>query len=117
MKYFTEGEINRASFGCIDGFSRMHPYTLEMLDALREACGFPLSGSCFFRTVEWDESQGRSGNSKHTLGIAFDIKCTESWKRHIIVKRAMELGFTGIGIHKDFVHLDTRDSAAVLWLY
>lgn len=117
MKFFTEKEINDASFGCDDGFSRMSPEFLEMLDALRESCGFPLVCSCYFRTVEWDISEGRSGNSKHTLGIAADIKFRNSWERYVIVQKAMELGFTGIGIHKDFVHVDIREDTPVLWLY
>lgn len=117
MIYFTEKEINKASFGCKDGADRMKPQALLMFDALREACGFPLDGSCYFRTREFDIVQGRSGNSKHTVGIAADFKCHDPFKRAIIVQKALELGFKGIGIHKDFVHVDCREDELVMWLY
>jgi hypothetical protein len=34
-----------------------------------------------------------------------------------IVTKAIELGFTGIGIADDFVHVDTRGTTPVMWTY
>lgn len=117
LRYFTEAEINTASFGVDNGSEFMSIKALLMLDQLREACGFPMQLTCAYRSLEWDISQGRSGRSTHIQGIAFDIKCTEGWKRSVIVRKAQELGFNGIGVHKDFVHVDLRDDTPVLWLY
>jgi len=33
------------------------------------------------------------------------------------VANALNLGFTGIGIDDGFVHVDTRGTTPVLWLY
>ena len=50
-------------------------------------------------------------------GIAADIGVKNGSERYIIVKHAMAMGFNGIGIHKSFVHVDTRISTPVLWEY
>jgi len=33
------------------------------------------------------------------------------------VQQALEKGFTGIGIAKTFVHVDTRGTTPVMWVY
>jgi hypothetical protein len=38
-------------------------------------------------------------------------------ERRQLVKQAFYLGFTGIGIHKTFVHVDMRETEPVLWVY
>jgi hypothetical protein len=35
----------------------------------------------------------------------------------VIVKNAIELGFTGIGVASSFVHVDTREGDPVMWTY
>jgi hypothetical protein len=35
----------------------------------------------------------------------------------IVVREAIQLGFTGIGVAKGFVHVDTRTTAPVMWTY
>ena len=53
----------------------------------------------------------------HAQGIAADIKITNAAHRYTIVANALNLGFTGIGIDDGFVHVDTRGSTPVIWLY
>ena len=50
-------------------------------------------------------------------GIAADIKVTNGKHRYELVKFAMDLNFTGIGLHKTFVHLDVREDTPVVWTY
>jgi hypothetical protein len=38
-------------------------------------------------------------------------------ERRQLVKQAFYLGFTGIGVHKTFVHVDMRETEPVLWVY
>ena len=39
-------------------------------------------------------------------------------QRHTIVKKAIELGFSGIGVAKGFVHVDVRATdIPVMWTY
>jgi uncharacterized protein YcbK (DUF882 family) len=60
---------------------------------------------------------GGSSKSKHVEGIAVDILC-DGHQKYILTKIAIELGFGGIGIAKDFIHIDTRDIAdRVIWTY
>ena len=35
----------------------------------------------------------------------------------IIVKEALKLGFTGIGVAKTFIHVDIRKTTPVVWTY
>ena len=89
------------------------------MDELREKCGFPLVINCAYRSREWDISKGRSGNSAHTKGKAVDIRCDSSTNRYYIIKLALELGITRIGIGSNFIHLDNDDSLTqnVIWDY
>ena len=53
----------------------------------------------------------------HVLGIACDIKVNNGSEKMTIVKEAIRLGFTGIGIAKNFIHLDRRTTTPVIWTY
>ena len=120
MKYFSQSEINNASFGTDKGFNFMSDRALLMFDKLREACGFPLIGTCFYRTVKHDRSKGRTGNSQHCKGLAVDFKYTNMAQAVRIIAEAGKLGFTGIAINekKKFVHLDIRESKQIKsWEY
>lgn len=120
MRYFTETEINAASFGVEDGFDYMEEQTLEMLDMLRHNCGFPFVCTCFYRSVEHDKSKGRSGKSQHCSGRGVDISYKNMAQAVRIVAEAGKLGFIGIAINEKlkFVHVDTRPgSTIVTWEY
>lgn len=107
-KYFTNAEFRKCDPPC--GLDDMNPELMAKLDALREKCNMPLVINCAYRSPEWDKRKGRSGNSAHTRGLAVDIRCNASATRFKIVRCAMELGFTRIGIGKTFVHLDIDKS-------
>lgn len=96
--------------------SDMDKVFLSKLDKLREYCGFPLLINCAYRSVDWDQEHGRSGNSYHCAGRAVDIRCLDSHKRGLIVMHAPYCGLNGIGIAKNFVHVDDRADARI-WLY
>lgn len=81
---------------------------LKQLDKLREYCGFPLIVNCFYRSVDHDKKNGRSGTSYHCKGRAADIRCLDSHKRAAIVRNAIILGLNGIGVYKNFIHVDNR---------
>ena len=79
---------------------------LHVLDLIRENAGIPLVLNCAYRSKAHDIAKGRSGNSAHTKGLAVDIRCTTSANRLKIVKAALSVGITRIGIGKNFVHID-----------
>lgn len=107
-KYFNDAEFGNCDPPC--KLNDMKPELMAMLDELRERCNMPLVINCAYRSVGWDKSKGRSGNSAHTKGMAVDIRCNSSATRFKIVRYAIELGFNRIGIGKTFIHLDIDKS-------
>jgi hypothetical protein len=54
---------------------------------------------------------------RHEAGFPFDIAVSGGVQRYLLVAAAIKLGFSGIGVAKGFVHVDTRTSARVIWVY
>ncbi len=68
-----------------------------------------------YRTPEYSVKVGGSKDDGHTVGIAVDIKWYDK-QNHIIPPKyiacvAQDVGFTGIGIMSNSIHLDTRTTA------
>jgi uncharacterized protein YcbK (DUF882 family) len=113
LKYFTLSEFN-----CKEtGENRMNMEFLEKLDKLREACGFPFSITSGYRSPQHSIERKKSTPGTHTLGIAADIIVADGSQRFIITEQAIALGFSGIGVADDFIHVDTRKTTPVLWCY
>ena len=116
-KYFSAQEFKRCTPSC--DITQMDAGFLQVLDEVREGAGIPLVLNCAYRSVAYDKSKGRSGNSAHTRGKAVDIRCNTSANRYKIVAAALGAGIRRIGIGKTFVHLDDDDSLpqGVIWDY
>lgn len=113
MKYFDIDE-----FECTHtGANHMDPNFCWLLDDLRERCGFPFKITSGYRDISHPNECFKDKPGTHTLGIAADIAVTSGTQRLAIVKEALELGFTGIGVAKTFVHVDRRTTVPVLWTY
>jgi len=114
FKYFKKSD-----FDCQEtGENRMEDEFIHALDALREVCGWPFVVTSGYRDPSHSVERNKAnGGGTHTMGIAADIKVTNAKQRHEIVKNAMAMGFTGIGIAKTFVHVDQREDTPVLWTY
>lgn len=107
-------------FACKEtGENEMSIPFITRLDHLRHVCGFPFIVTSGYRSkehsAERDKPKGSVG--QHTLGIAADIAVRNAEQRYLIVKHATQLGFTGIGVAKGFVHVDTRVTSPVVWVY
>lgn len=114
MKYFKLEEFNCSH----TGKNEMKASFLDKLDRLREECGFPFHITSGYRDVSHpDEVIKPNGGGTHTLGIAADIAVSSGHQRYLIIKNALEMGFTGIGVAKGFIHLDTRATNPVIWSY
>lgn len=113
--YFKEMEFLRASPSC--HLEDMNMRFMHRLDKLRELCNFPLVVNSAYRSRDYELSKKRSGTSWHCKGRAIDIRCDDSWKRYMIVRNAIKLGFNGIGIGKNYIHLDDRDVSPCIWHY
>ena len=118
-KYFQPSEFRRCTPPC--SIDDMQPNFLTLLDAIRERAGIPLVLNSAYRSKEYENQKGRSGNSAHTYGLAVDIRCHGTNTRWKIVRAAVSLGVTRIGIGSTFVHIDTGESRGlppnVIWTY
>ena len=113
LRYFQLSE-----FDCKEtGENKMHKDFLQKLDELRHYCGFPFLITSGYRSVNHSVEVKKSKPGTHTQGIAADISINNGVDRINIVSKALELGFTGIGVANTFVHVDIRDSTPVMWTY
>jgi len=109
FKYFKIEE-----FDCQEtGDNEMDVSFVHRLDQLRENCGFPFSITSGFRSKEHSIEKRKAKPGTHTKGIAADIYHSDGVKMRKIVEEALKMGFTGIGIHATFIHVDDR----VLWSF
>src|SRR5210317_2604294 len=114
LKYFTLDE-----FDCKEtGQNKMSNNFLIMIDRLREECGFPFVITSGYRAPEHSAEKDKLTKGRHTQGIAADIAVSNGYQRYMIVEKAIELGFKGIGVADGFVHVDLRNVAdPVMWTY
>ena len=113
MKYFSYDE-----FKCKEtGENKIKPDFVARLDLLREACGFPFVITSGYRSPEHSIEAAKEKPGTHAQGIAADIAVKNGIERGKIVRAAIDLGFTGIGVAKDFVHVDIRGGELVVWRY
>lgn len=112
-KYFALDEFN-----CKEtGENNMSHEFITALDILREKCGFPFVITSGYRSPRHSVEAAKAAPGQHTQGIAADIAVSNGAQRMAIVSNAIELGFTGIGVAKGFVHVDMRKTTPVMWVY
>ena len=113
MKYFDISE-----FDCSEtGENYMNPAFLAILDMLREHCGFPFVITSGYRSPKHSIEAAKKEPGLHSKGIAADISAPDGVRKRKIVEEALKLGFGGIGVGKDFIHVDTRPDTPVVWGY
>ena len=107
-----------SDFDCQEtGENEMDPEFIRKVDELRSAVGRPLYVTSGYRSPTHSIEAKKSQPGTHAHGIACDIKVSGGAERRELVKQAFYLGFTGIGVAKEFVHVDTRTTTPVLWAY
>lgn len=91
---------------------------LALLEELRIRYGKQLTINSGYRCPEYNDTLKNSvAGSKHCLGMAVDIGCIDSKERYELLALAIDIGFGGIGIAKDFIHVDSRTDEKVMWVY
>ena len=92
---------------------------VALLDELRKKVGRPININSGYRTRAHNGKVGGKRTSAHLKGRAVDIAVRSSRKRMQIIRAALELGFTRVGVGKAFVHLDVDDTKPqdVCWTY
>jgi len=89
-----------------DGDYWHDPAFLDGLEALRAAMNAPLRIDSGHRCAQWNAAIGGAPASMH-LRIATDI-ALDGHDRPLILRAALQAGFTGIGLAVSFIHLDRR---------
>ena len=114
MKYFNESEFNN--------FEMMDEKLLTMLDNLREAYGYPIKLTSTYRSPDHPIEKKKKAPGEHAYGAAVDIASVGGKATFKLVKAAIEVGFTRIGVSRknNFVHVGIGYPDAppiTLWTY
>jgi zinc D-Ala-D-Ala carboxypeptidase len=108
-EYFSPVELRCHCGKCDSEGKEMNEEFMKKLIALRERLDFPFVISSAYRCLSYNARISQAKNSAHTTGRAVDI-VVRGEKALQVVKEAIALGFTGIGVkQKDigrFIHLD-----------
>lgn len=117
LKHFTPSEFYCKCPECNSSkHVNMDHYFLYLLDELRELCGFPFVITSGYRCKNHPVEKAKSTPGVHNKRIAADIQVSSGAQRRAIVEGALRLGFNGIGVHEQFVHVDLRDRPT-MWMY
>ena len=114
MKYFEESEFSN--------FEMMDEKLLSMLDKMREIYGYAIKITSSYRSPEHPIEAAKKQPGEHSYGAAVDIVSDSGGKTFRLVKAAIEVGFTRIGISrkKGFIHLGIGYPGApekTIWTY
>lgn len=104
--------------GCC-GKQFMDKAFVMMLQYARDVACIPFDISSGWRCLVHNAAVGGSPGSSHMIGMAVDIRCTNSQDRWTIVMALKKAGFRRIGIGKDFIHVDNDPAKVqnVIWVY
>jgi zinc D-Ala-D-Ala carboxypeptidase len=113
VRYFKIEEFDCSA----TGRNAMNPAFLERIDELRHRCNFPFLITSGYRAETHPIEAEKPKPGTHSKGIAADIAVSNGADRYKLLTTALQMGFTGIGVAKTFIHVDDRKSAPVVWTY
>ena len=92
---------------------------IRKLQNARIVAGIGFTITSGFRCEKHNKEIGGKPDSSHLRGVAADIDCMSSQKRHAILHALQLVGFNRIGIAKNFIHADTDPNlpSNVIWMY
>lgn len=116
MPYFVLEEFD-CKCGC--GLNNIDLDLVSLLEEARELACIPFNINSGCRCGRHNRRVGGSPTSSHLRGMATDIKATSSKARFAIMQALFMVGFSRIGIHKRFIHvdIDRKKPSVVLFLY
>jgi len=115
-KHFPDYELE-CNCGC--GLMNMQETTMQKVERARVIAGIPFGVNSGSRCPIHNKAEGGTDTSSHLDGWAIDIAVTSSRARMKILKALLTVGFTRIGIGKNFIHVDDDPTKAidVGWVY
>lgn len=91
---------------CRDGTGLLLvPAALDRLQALRDRIKQPVLVASAYRSVGYNRAIGAAPRSMHLSGLAFDVH-SPRMSLDDLARNAIEVGFSGIGLYRTFVHID-----------
>ncbi len=109
MKWFKRKEF-ACKCGC--GFDTVDYELAAVLDATREHFGRPITVTSGARCVTHNASIGGRKSSQHLLGRAADIVVSGVSPTEVHKFLDTNYAHLALGLYENFVHLDSRGSAA-----
>jgi len=105
-----------------DNFEKMDSEFLRLLDEVRHLSGVPMIITSDYRNKNKNKEVNGSPDSAHLYGWAVDVACANSIARMALIKAALEVGITRIGVASNFLHFDIADRYStkpknVIWTY
>lgn len=120
-RHFVLNELKCSCGKCETTASDIDSNLVYNLEKLRDAFGLPLKINSGYRCEDHNKAVGGAKNSQHKYGKAADIstKHFNSEDKYRLIQLIFRMNtFTGIGIHRDFIHVDTRKSPKpIVWVY
>lgn len=117
MTELTSPHFRRTEFACSCGcgFDTVDSKTLEVLDAVREHFGKPVTVTSGCRCDAHNRAIGGATHSQHKLGRAADIQVRDVDPD--AVHAFIEATFPGasLGRYRTFTHVDTRSDGPARW--
>jgi uncharacterized protein YcbK (DUF882 family) len=112
-KYFDESEFRCKCCGGLPE-NGIDERLQNVLDAIRESVGGPVSLSCAYRCPAHNAEVGGVPDSQHVQGCAADVLVPDNMTVDKLAQIAETCGAEGIGRYYDslFVHVDTRGYTA-----
>ena len=111
-EYFSEKEIRCPCCGHIE-YNELH---YGRMYALRVMTGRPLIVTSWCRCPKHNKEIG-SHTENHIHGAATDILVCGGPFRLRFLDAVLRVGFERIGIHRNFIHLDSTNNPKTIWLY
>lgn len=102
--YFTDDEI-RCKCGC--DFIKYDHNHFWKINTVRGIVGHPLRVNSWCRCAIHNLSVGGSPTSSHPKGLATDLETPTEYLKYRILLAAGKVGFRGVGVGKNFIHLDS----------
>ena len=119
---FPYKNFKASEFNCKHtGKNEMTHEFMEKLQQLRDAYGKSIVITSGYRDPSHPVEKAKGQPGTHSKGIACDIQIGDGAQMYELLKLALALGFTGIGVgnrpgHK-MLHLDIRKTTPVVWSY
>jgi uncharacterized protein YcbK (DUF882 family) len=112
-KNFKKSEL---ACPCCGKFNMSEPF-LQFIQQVRTIAGVPMPVNSGVRCREHNIEVGGKPNSPHLDGVAVDIHIVSDTNRFYIGEAAFKAGAMGVGIYKNFIHIDRklRKNGPVMW--